>query len=88
MHITLRANEKIYINGAVLKTDRKVSIELLNDAVFLLQAHVMSEAEATTPMKQLYYIVQMMLMEPDDRELNRTVFNEQTWPWLGSIKTR
>ena len=37
MHITLRPNEKIYINGAVLKVDRKVSFELLNDAVFLLE---------------------------------------------------
>ncbi|MCW6508527.1 flagellar biosynthesis repressor FlbT [Lichenifustis flavocetrariae] len=77
MHITLRANEKIYINGAVLKPDRKVSIELLNDAVFLLQAHVMGEAEATTPMRQLYYIVQLMLMEPTDLAINHTVFDQQ-----------
>ena len=71
MHITLRANEKIYINGAVLKADRKVSLELLNDAVFLLESHVMQEAEATTPLKQLYYIVQIMLMERTERPENR-----------------
>ena len=78
MHITLRANEKIYINGAVLKPDRKVSIELLNDAVFLLHAHVMTEAEATTPMRQLYYIVQLMLMDPHDLAINDAVFAEQS----------
>ena len=78
MHITLRANEKIYINGAVLKPDRKVSIELLNDAVFLLQAHVMTEAEATTPMRQLYYIVQLMLMDPHDLAINQSVFTQQS----------
>jgi flagellar biosynthesis repressor protein FlbT len=77
MHITLRANEKIYINGAVLKPDRKVSLELMNDAVFLLQAHVMTEADATTPMRQLYYIVQLMLMEPSDLAINGTVFQQQ-----------
>ena len=32
MHITLRAGEKLYLNGAVLRADRKVSIELMNDA--------------------------------------------------------
>jgi flagellar biosynthesis repressor protein FlbT len=78
MHITLRANEKIYINGAVLKPDRKVSLELMNDAVFLLQAHVMTEDDATTPMRQLYYIVQLMLMEPDDLAINNTVFQQQS----------
>ena len=67
MHITLRANEKIFINGAVLKVDRKTSIELLNDAAFLLEAHVMLERDATTPLRQLYFIVQTMLMEPGER---------------------
>ena len=74
MHITLRANEKIFINGAVLKVDRKTSIELMNDAVFLLEAHVMLERDATTPLRQLYYIVQLMLMEARERAENRTMF--------------
>ncbi|RYB05964.1 flagellar biosynthesis repressor FlbT [Lichenibacterium ramalinae] len=74
MHITLRANEKIFINGAVLKVDRKTSIELMNDAVFLLEAHVMLERDATTPLRQLYYIVQLMLMEARERPENRTMF--------------
>ena len=75
MHITLRANEKIFINGAVLKVDRKTSIELMNDAVFLLEAHVMLERDATTPLRQLYYIVQLMLMEARERGENRTMFS-------------
>lgn len=74
MHITLRANEKIFINGAVLKVDRKTSIELMNDAVFLLEAHVMLERDATTPLRQLYYIVQLMLMEARERAENRAMF--------------
>lgn len=77
MHITLRANEKIYINGAVLRVDRKTSIELMNDAVFLLEAHVMLERNATTPLRQLYYIVQLMLMAPQDIAENRIMFLNQ-----------
>lgn len=66
MHISLRAGEKFYINGAVVRVDRKVSIELLNDATFLLEAHVMHVGEVTTPLRQLYFIVQIMLMNPAD----------------------
>jgi flagellar protein FlbT len=77
MHITLRANEKIFINGAVLRVDRKTSIELLNDALFLLEAHVMPERDATTPLRQLYYIVQVMLMEGRDRAENRAALASQ-----------
>jgi flagellar biosynthesis repressor protein FlbT len=66
MHISLRCGEKIYINGAVLRADRKVSLELLNDATFLLEAHVMKVEDATTPLRQLYFIIQIMLMNPND----------------------
>ncbi len=64
MHITLRAGERIYINGAVLRVDRKATLELMNDATFLLEAHVMQAEEATTPLRQIYFVVQVMLMDP------------------------
>lgn len=76
MHITLRAGEKLYLNGAVLRSDRKVSLELMNDAVFLLEAHVMSVEKATSPMRQLYFIVQMMLMNPSDRTAATALFQD------------
>ncbi|ACB97110.1 flagellar biosynthesis repressor FlbT [Beijerinckia indica] len=68
MHISLRSGEKIYINGAVLRADRKVSIEILNDATFLMETHVMNVDEATTPLRQLYFIIQIMLMNPTDTD--------------------
>jgi flagellar protein FlbT len=74
MHISLRAGEKIYINGAVLCADRKVSLELLNDATFLLEAHVMKVEDATTPLRQLYFIVQIMLMNPTDTATANEMF--------------
>jgi flagellar protein FlbT len=64
MHLSLRAGEKIYLNGAVVRVDRKVSIELLNDVTFLLEAHVMQAKDTTTPLRQLYFIVQTMLIDP------------------------
>jgi flagellar protein FlbT len=68
MNISLRRGERIYINGAVLKVDRKVCLELLNDVTFLLESHVMQAEAATTPLKRLYFIIQTMLMSPNDCE--------------------
>jgi flagellar protein FlbT len=64
MNITLRAGEKLYINGAVIRVDRKATIELLNDVTFLLENHVMQAAQATTPLRQIYFAIQVMLMDP------------------------
>ncbi len=63
-HIGLRAGEKIYLNGAVIKVDRKVKIELLNDVTFLLEAHIIQAGDTHTPLRQLYFIVQTMLIDP------------------------
>ncbi len=65
MRISLKAGDKIYINGAVLRVDRKVSLQLLNDATFLLGAHVLQVEDATTPLRQLYFVVQTLLIDPD-----------------------
>ncbi len=66
LKVSLRPGEKIYINGAVVKVDRKVTLELLNDVQFLLESHVLQLSEASTPLRQLYFILQVMLMNPND----------------------
>ena len=64
LKISLKPNEKIYLNGAVVKVDRKVTLELLNDVQFLLEGHVLQLDQASTPLRQLYFILQVMLMNP------------------------
>jgi flagellar biosynthesis repressor protein FlbT len=68
MQISLRPGEKLYVNGAVLRVDRKVSIEFMNDVTFLLETHVTQPKDATTPLRQLYLIVQTMMTEPASGE--------------------
>jgi len=74
LKISLKPNEKIYINGAVVKVDRKVSIEFLNDVQFLLEAHVLQPEQASTPLRQLYFIVQVILMNPEGAGEARAMF--------------
>lgn len=64
MFIHLKRGEKLYVNGAVLRVDRRTSIEFLNDVTFLLENHVMQAEEATTPLRQLYFVIQTMIMDP------------------------
>lgn len=75
MNLSLRANEKIYINGAILKFDRKVSLELMNDATFLLEAHVIQPDQTTTPLRQLYFVIQTMLIDPKNAGIARQLFD-------------
>ena len=64
MHLSLRAGERVYVNGAVLRVDRRVSLELLNEATFLLEQHVLQPEQATTPLRQLYFAAQIHLIDP------------------------
>ena len=73
--INLKAGERIFVNGAVLRVDRKVSIEFLNDVTFLLEAHVMQPEQTTTPFRQLYFIVQTMAINPGNAGAARSLFD-------------
>lgn len=76
LRISLKSGEKIFINGAVLRVDRKVALEFLNDVTFLLENHVLQPEQATTPLRQLYFIAQMMLINPEGREQSVTMFRK------------
>ncbi len=87
IRVSLRAGEKIYINGAVLRVDRKTSVEILNDATFLLGQHVLQAEEATTPLRQLYFIAQTILMDPAEARGCRLVFDESHRLLLTTFQT-
>jgi flagellar protein FlbT len=74
IQISLKPGERIFINGAVLRVDRKVTLELLNDVTFLLESHVLQAADATTPLRQLYFILQTMLMDPANADATKQLF--------------
>ena len=68
MRFSLKAGERIFINGAVLTVSQKVTLSLLNEARFLLESHVLQLSEATTPMRQLYFVVQSLLINPQEAD--------------------
>jgi flagellar biosynthesis repressor protein FlbT len=76
LRISLKSGEKIFINGAVLRVDRKVSLEFMNDVTFLLENHVLQPEDASTPLRQLYFIVQMMLINPEGADQSMIMFKK------------
>jgi len=75
--ISLKPNERIYVNGAVIKFDRKTSMEFLNDVHFLLESQIMQAADANTPLKRLYFTIQIQLMAPAETQSARQMFSDQ-----------
>jgi len=86
MHISLRSGERLFLNGAVLRVDRKVTLELLNDATFLLENHVLQVEDTTTPLRQLYFAAQAMLMDPQNARASRALFNAMAADLRNALK--
>ena len=85
IQISLKAGERIYINGAVVRADRKVTLQLLNDVVFILENHVMQADETTTPLRQLYFVVQALLMDPRNADATRMLFRQMLASTMASF---
>ncbi|HEV7253114.1 MAG TPA: flagellar biosynthesis repressor FlbT [Mesorhizobium sp.] len=76
LKISLKPGERIFLNGAVIRVDRKVTLELMNDVQFLLEAHVLQAEHASTPLRQLYFILQVMLMNPSGAAEAQKMFRQ------------
>jgi flagellar biosynthesis repressor protein FlbT len=83
MQIHLKKGEKIYVNGAVIKADHRCSLEFLNNVTFLLENHVMQAEKAETPFKQVYFVVQTMLIDPENAQVTRELY----WHLSGCLHT-
>ncbi|PBC10192.1 flagellar biosynthesis repressor FlbT [Mesorhizobium sp. WSM3859] len=88
LKISLKPNEKIYVNGAVIRVDRKVTIELMNDVQFLLESHVIQADQASTPLRQLYFIVQIMLINPAGAAEARDMFRRSLPMLIASFENQ
>jgi flagellar protein FlbT len=83
MQIHLKKGEKLYVNGAVIRADHRCSLEFLNNVTFLLENHVMQAEKADTPLKQIYFVVQTMLIDPDNAQITRELY----WHLSGCLQS-
>ena len=74
MQIHLKKGEKLYVNGAVIRAEQRCSLEFLNNVTFLLENHVMQADKAESPLRQIYFVVQTMLMDPENAQITRELY--------------
>ncbi len=79
--VTLRPGERIFINGAVIRSDGRATFEILNDVPYLAESEIMQAQQTVTPLRQLYYVLQTMVIEPTGMEIARGVYDD-TMRWL------
>ncbi len=69
LKLTLRPHEKIIIGGAVIRNGNKHAEFLVENSVPILrQKDIITEANADTPARRIYFVVQLMYIDGENRE--------------------
>lgn len=70
LKIQLKPKERVIINGAVIEghPDNRTEIVVLNNASVMRQKHILQESDADTPVKRLYFALQMLYLDDDSRD--------------------
>ncbi len=65
LKLKLRPNERVFLNGALIRNGGGVSeLEVLNRVPLLREKDILLEADADTPCKRLYLLLQTLYFEP------------------------
>jgi flagellar protein FlbT len=69
LRLTLKPNEKIVINGCVIRNDdRRQLLTIENHADIVRGVDLLDEDEAGSPVKTVYYFIQTALLNPKVRD--------------------
>jgi flagellar protein FlbT len=71
LKITLRNDEKLVINGAVLRSVGRTEVFIENAVALLRGREVMSPEEANTPARRLYFAAMLAYLDPEGRNAHR-----------------
>lgn len=83
LKITLKPLEKMILGGAVISNGNKAGCELIIESKvpILREKDILSESEADTPCRQLYFIIQLMYID----EENRAAHQKNYWDLVNEI---
>lgn len=66
--ITLKKGEKFFLNGALLRVDGPVKIEICTADSVLLPYQIMEEKDAIAPLHRVYYYFQQALIDEKNKK--------------------
>ena len=84
LKIMLKPQEKMILGGAVISNGNKTGCQLIieNRVPILREKDILSENEADTPCRQLYFLIQLMYI---DDEGNSAVHQKNYWNLVNEI---
>lgn len=86
LKIVLKPGEKIVINQAVLQNGREKSeIIVQNKASVLRERDILTEKQADSPAKRIYFIVQMIYLFPDKEHEYQDKFHKYTREFISAV---
>ncbi|MEQ8345319.1 MAG: flagellar biosynthesis repressor FlbT [Sneathiellaceae bacterium] len=79
LKINLKPNEKIIINGCVLESvGASANLVVHNEALLMREKDIMTETEAATPARRIYYAIQCAYLFEANRDNYLAQFEELT----------
>ena len=70
LKLTLKPGEKFVINGAVVVNgDRRGHLLIQNNVSLLREKDVMQQEHASTPVRRIYFAIQMMYLDESSRDM-------------------
>ena len=73
LKITLKPQEKMILGGAVISNGSKAGCQLIieNKVTILRDKDIMREADADTPCRSLYFIIQLMYIDEENSDIHQ-----------------
>ena len=83
LKITLKPNEKMIVGGAVITNGNRKNTDLIiaNNVPVLRQKDILSEKDATSPCSRIYFLIQLMYIDPD----NITSHQHSYWKFVREL---
>jgi flagellar protein FlbT len=90
LKLSLKPHEKFVVNGAVMTNgDRKAEVVIQNKASILREKDILQPHEASTPLRRVYFPIQMMYLESssggENLETYYDTFAERMADFMGVI---
>lgn len=86
--VKLKPGERLVVNGAVLHNGNTRNVlYFANRASILRERDVMQAEQAVTPTSRVYFVVQLMLLNPEEAEGYRATFEQLMTDLLRAFKS-
>lgn len=87
LKLTLKPGEKFVVNGAVIVNgDRRSHLLLQNNVSVLREKDVMQLADANTPVKRIYFAIQLLYLDESARHQYYADFADRLQEFMGVIR--